>query len=79
MDLARLPVVDGVSVDDAASSGEEYELLVAFPSAQLPDVSHFERRFGLPLTAIGEAHEGAGVTLGGGTDAPVRGGHDHLA
>lgn len=79
IELARLPIVAGVSIDEAASSGEEYELLVAFPATHLPDVARFEQRFGLPLTAIGAAHEGAGITLVGGTSAAMRTGHDHLA
>ncbi|MHB1311499.1 MAG: thiamine-phosphate kinase [Gemmatimonadaceae bacterium] len=51
MDLDRLPVVPGATVDDAARSGEEYELVVTAPAGL--DTAEFERSFGLPLTAIG--------------------------
>ena len=45
----------------AAWSGEEYELLVAFPPNLHPDVDAFRERFGLPLTAIGRVRQGEGV------------------
>ena len=48
-----VPCMAGVSVDDALTSGEEYELLVAMPAAFDIRVDEFEREFGLPLTAIG--------------------------
>lgn len=76
--LAALPVVKGVSVDEAMSSGEEYELLVAFAPDDAPDGALFERRFGVPLTRVGRAHDGAGITLVGGGAAHAAG-HDHLA
>jgi thiamine-monophosphate kinase len=78
VELAALPCVDDVTADEAAESGEEYELLVAFPSDALPDVADFERTFALPLTPIGVAGEGAGVeVIGARVEAPR--GHDHLA
>ena len=77
--LATLPVVTGVSVDEAMSSGEEYELLVAFAPSEEPDTELFEQRFGVPLTRIGLAYGGAGIALAGGTATVAGAGHDHLA
>lgn len=79
IDLAALPCVDGVSAEDAAASGEEYELLVAFPSHVEVDAIAFEGTFALPLTEIGWAMElgPEPVRLSGGLPARVRG-HDHL-
>jgi thiamine-monophosphate kinase len=80
LDLASLPCVDGIAPESAASSGEEYELLVAFPPGSRPDVAAFREAFGIPLTEIGRAASGHGVSLDGGddrVDLPV--GHDHLS
>src|SRR6185312_12861404 len=56
--LDHLPTLGGLEPDAAARSGDEYELLVASPRDI--DAAEFERRFELPLTAIGcaEAHDG---------------------
>ncbi len=81
LDLDRLPVMAGATVEDAARSGEEYELVVTAP-AELDAVA-FERRFGLPLTRIGTVEERvSGVAAletrrGGARVTPPRG-HDHL-
>jgi thiamine-monophosphate kinase len=74
--LDELPTLGGLSPDDAARSGEEYELLVASPHAL--DVEAFVRRFDLPLTEIGRVEaghaevvatlHGARVASGGGFD-----------
>ena len=53
LDLGSLPCVDGIAPESAASSGEEYELLVAFPADAPPDTHEFAHAFGIPLTAIG--------------------------
>ena len=80
IDLAALPCVEGVAPESAASSGEEYELLVAFPADALPDVAEFGRRFGIALTAIGRVTEGHGVSLDGRVDrVDLPAGHDHLS
>jgi len=73
------PRVAGVTAAEALASGEEYELLVAFRPDELPDRSEFERRFGLPLTAIGVAVP-AGDDPVVITDVGVEpgGGFDHL-
>jgi thiamine-monophosphate kinase len=79
LDLASLPRLDGISPESAASSGEEYELLVAFPEHARLDVEAFHARFGIPLTIVGHVTEGDGVSLGqldGRVDLPH--GHDHL-
>jgi thiamine-monophosphate kinase len=55
LQLDVLPTVAGVSVLDAARSGEEYELIVAAPAL---DTAAFEREFHLPLTAIGRVELG---------------------
>jgi thiamine-monophosphate kinase len=78
LELAALPCVDHVTAEEAAESGEEYELLVAFPSDALPDVAAFERNFAIPLTAVGVVGVGAGVEMIGARVEGVRG-HDHLA
>ena len=79
LDLAALPCIDGISPESAASSGEEYELLVAFPADARPDVEAFRARFGAPLTEVGHVVAGHGVHLAGRgdrVDLPI--GHDHL-
>lgn len=77
LDATRVPLLDGVELDVALHSGEEYEL-VATSSAAL-DVADFERRFGIPLTEIGRVTEsgGAGVHVSGARVANLRG-HDHF-
>ncbi|HLA91565.1 MAG TPA: thiamine-phosphate kinase [Gemmatimonadaceae bacterium] len=81
LDLDRLPCVSGATPDDAARSGEEYELLVTAPEGL--DAGAFEREFGLPLTAVGRVERaGAGgatvETLRGGVPVPAPRGHDHF-
>ena len=79
VDLARLPLVEGVTDLDAAASGEEFELVVGSP--QRLDVAEFEARFALPLTLVGHVRAGdAGVTLhrDGERVAPPSG-YDHLS
>jgi thiamine-monophosphate kinase len=56
VELDRLPIVADSSPVAAASSGEEYELLVTAPSAL--DVRDFERECGIPLTRIGMVRAG---------------------
>lgn len=52
-----VPLFDGVSLELALSSGEEYELLVS--SAAALDAAAFSREFGLDLTEIGKVSAGA--------------------
>jgi len=56
IDLAAIPLVDGVTAEDAARSGEEYEIVVT--SAVEIDIGEFERRFNLDLTRIGSVERG---------------------
>ena len=53
IDADRIPVMRGCSLEDAASGGEEYELVVSVPH-QL-DANAFARAFATPLSEIGEA------------------------
>ncbi|HVZ77874.1 MAG TPA: AIR synthase-related protein, partial [Gemmatimonadaceae bacterium] len=78
LDVDRLPCVDGVTARDAAASGEEYELLVAAPPGL--DAGEFERRFGVPLTAVGRARVGApaAVFLEAGARVDLAHAHDHF-
>lgn len=74
-----VPVIKGAKIDDALSSGEEYELLVASPVAL--DVRDFERTFGVALTEIGSVHrgDGAGVQLlDDGREIVAPAGYDHF-
>jgi thiamine-monophosphate kinase len=79
LDLERFPRVDGVSAQEAAASGEEYELLLAMPPSVTLDSDAFARSFGIPLTEIGRALEPGRepVTLEGGGIAAERG-YDHF-
>jgi thiamine-monophosphate kinase len=80
LDLDRVPRVAGAGPVEAASSGEEYELLVAMPrSAAIHD---FEGSFRIPLTEIGRvvAHGEAEVrTMLDGASVAPPGGYDHFS
>jgi thiamine-monophosphate kinase len=77
VDLAHIPRVNGVSALEAASSGEEYEIVVTAPEI---DVGQFSSEFGLDLTEIGRVVAGSsGVELlndGQPVTAPL--GFDHF-
>ena len=82
LELDRLPLMPGATVADAASSGEEYELIVTAPGTL--DRRAFEREFGIPLTAVG--HVEAAGTHGQGLETQNRGervslprGHSHFS
>ena len=79
IDLALVPCVDGASDLDAASSGEEYELIVGTSHALAAD--EFEAQFGIPLTRIGRGTElHAGVSLvRRGARVAIPPGYDHLS
>ncbi len=79
LSLDQLPTLAGLAPDEAARSGEEYELLVA--AARPLDTAAFARQFAIPLTGIGRVASGpAGVdaTLHGARVAPG-GGFDHFS
>ncbi|MFO0582458.1 MAG: thiamine-phosphate kinase [Anaeromyxobacter sp.] len=69
----------------ALAGGEDYELVLAIPSARLARARTAARRAGVPLTVIGRfVHGGAGhapVTVldAAGRKVAVPRGHDHLA
>jgi thiamine-monophosphate kinase len=82
VELDAIPVIHGASPRAAATSGEEYELVVA--SAHPMDEHAFARAFGVPLTRIGvlsaAGMDGPQVRLrshGVFVDLPV--GHDHFS
>ena len=56
IDVARIPMLEGVASDDALGGGEEYELLVTAPDGM--DDAAFASTFGLPLTRIGSVIAG---------------------
>ena len=56
IDLDRIPRLEGVSPLEAASSGEEYEIVVTGPEV---DVVQFSSEFGLDLTEIGRVVAGS--------------------
>ena len=78
LDAETIPCSDGVSVERALESGEEYELLVTAPRAF--DVAEFASRFGIPLTRVGEVAIGTAgtVKLLGARVASVTG-YDHFS
>ena len=79
IDLDRFPRWPGQSAADAASSGEEYELVV---TARGPlDTETFEREFSIPLTRIGDVESGPPgleTRLQGARVDPVDG-YDHFS
>jgi len=61
IDADQIPRVEGVSPTQAASSGEEYEIVVTAPEI---DTRQFSEEFGLELTEVGRVVAGRpGVTL----------------
>lgn len=73
----RIPRVDGVSPLQAASSGEEYEILVTAPEI---DTSQFSEEFGLDLTEVGRVVAGPPgiVLMQGGERIIAPPGFDHF-
>jgi len=64
-------------LQQAASGGEDYELLFTAAPSRSARVERLGQRLGLRLTRIGEVRRGRGVSLGPG--APQVTGFDHLA
>ena len=54
--LASIPLAEGATRSDALASGEEYELLLAFPADASPDCAAFREEFDIPLTRVGTVH-----------------------
>ena len=70
IDASCVPRLEGVTPEQALSSGDEYELIVTAEAAF--DRREFERRFGLPLTEIGGiVHGPSGVDVRGARVAEV--------
>jgi len=78
IDAESVPRFDGVEVDDALTSGEEYELIVTASNAL--DSREFSSRFGIPLTRIGILipRENESVVVRGAVVAGLRG-YDHFS
>ena len=81
IDLDRVPAVAGVASADAASSGEEYEVVVTTPGEI--DVAAFREAFALDVTPIGRvtgsAAGGEVVVLQSGVRVDPPRGHDHFS
>ena len=77
VDADRIPRFDDISAIEAASAGEEYEIVVTAPGI---DVRRFSEEFGLELTEIGRVVAGApGVELRqGGARVSPPAGYDHF-
>jgi len=77
IDADRIPRVNGVTPLEAASSGEEYEIVVTAPEI---DTSQFSDEFGLDLTEIGRVVAGSTgiVLLQGGERITAPPGFDHF-
>ncbi|HUQ98965.1 MAG TPA: thiamine-phosphate kinase [Gemmatimonadaceae bacterium] len=77
IDLERIPNASGVSRYEAASSGEEYEIVATAPEI---DAGYYGEEFGLELTEIGRVVAGAVgvVLLDNGTPVPAPSGYDHF-
>ena len=80
IDVSALPCVPDVLARAAATSGEEYELLLSAPDEF--DAEAFASRFGVPLTRIGKVIDGpaAEVTFIEGDDrVDLAAGYDHFS
>ncbi|GAC1691084.1 MAG: hypothetical protein NVS9B3_09680 [Gemmatimonadaceae bacterium] len=80
--LDALPCFAGASPRDAASSGEEFELLVTLPGGDGRRIADdCARELGTPLTRIGSVVAGPAevVLLEQGERVALPSGHDHLS
>ncbi len=82
VELGRIPVMRGCTLQDATRGGEEYELLACSPHAL--DLDAFARTFALPLSEIGRARASAEPLVtamrGDGDERVDLGaGHDHFS
>jgi thiamine-monophosphate kinase len=77
IDLARIPCFGNASPMEAASSGEEYEIVVTAPEV---DVEEFTSEFGLDLTEIGRVVAGPArvEVLNDGKKVSPPSGFDHF-
>lgn len=89
IDLSRIPLSldfaaalgDGREARlDAATAGDDYELLFAAPAARTGAILRLQEEIGLPLCPVGELAEGAGLSLadaGESVPLPTRLGWEH--
>lgn len=79
VNLDKVPLVEGVTAIEGASSGEEYELIVTGPSRL--DVREFADKFELELTEIGKVeHGGPRVRfMLGGEEVDAPRGYSHFS
>jgi thiamine-monophosphate kinase len=77
IDADQIPRVNGVTPLEAATSGEEYEIVVTAPKI---DAGQFSEEFGLDLTEIGRVVAGSSgiVLMQGGASVTVPPGFDHF-
>jgi len=77
IDPAKLPLRQGATVSGAMGDGEDYELLFAVPQEKEPELlQNFPASFA-PLTCIGEAVCGSGVTDRLGNVISCNKGYEH--
>lgn len=80
IELARLPLADGVTDPTyAAGSGEEYELLATIPEDRFERAERAVDEAGAALSAVGRVTEGSGARLvdASGVEVEIRG-FDHF-
>ena len=63
VELDHLPIASSATMEEALGGGEDYELLAALPDAEAVEAARAELKdsFGVQLTEIGVAVEGAGL------------------
>ena len=82
--LPAAPALEGFRQAPAAerlllAGGEDYELLLAVPSGAMRGAERaFAVAFDLPLTRVGSAHEGEGLTVSGRSNPTLPAGFDHF-
>ncbi len=80
-DAMRAAVSVGQAREWALAAGDDYELLLAVAPARFADLETAAARLNLRLTAVGELHDGSGVTwsLDGRDFLPVTHGYEHFS
>jgi len=63
IDLAAVPIAGGAARDSAVAAGDDYELLFTAPPAAEQSIRAVSAALGLPLTRIGSASPGEGLSL----------------
>jgi thiamine-monophosphate kinase len=77
IDPARVPCMPGVSVQDALSSGEEYELAFTTPPGM--DVAALASDTGVRASRIGTVESGTAAVQLRGVRVEFASGHDHFS